>query len=197
MITFKQFISEDAKSFQELIEKNCADFLSKSAKQGFLYRGIKGLASAEAHEVEGIEYAIKAVRKDRKPLDTNKHLHTSIGEWFKTEFGWNPRSEGVFAFGEGADLSDIRAYGEPCIIFPIGEIHYVWSKTVEDLFSDISIEFINSDEELERWLDDANYEGEELAEAVQRGNEIMVKCDKYYAFPIAYKAHLKEILGFS
>ena len=199
MITFKQYLSEqEVKSAADLIEAMCKPFLDAVNGNGFLYRGVKGLAQAEPHETsEGFEYAIKTVRQDRKPLDLDPVTHNVVGSVFKERFKWNPRTEGVFAFGEEVNLPDLKAYGEPCVIFPVGEIKYVWSKYVEDLYSDMLGSMEDSREETVRqWIINSEYRDTGLDDAVARSNEIMIKCDKYLAFPIEYKAKLKEALGF-
>jgi len=38
------------------------------------------------------------VNKKRGPLHTKEDPHNKLSELFKDKFGWNPRSEGTFAF---------------------------------------------------------------------------------------------------
>jgi hypothetical protein len=201
MITFKQFLSEtELKSAADLIQMQCKPFLDAINGNGFLYRGIKGLDKVESHtalDSDGneMEYAVKTVRQDRTPLDLDPSTHNIVGSFLKDRFGWNPRTEGVFAFGEDVSMSDLKAYGEPCVIFPIGEIKYVWSRHVEDLYSDMKSSLEDGREEtVRRWLSDHEYQDKNLDIAVMRSDEVMIKCDKYLAFPIQYKNDLKKVL---
>ena len=203
MITFKQFISERESRVNatlKMIEYHCGPFLRESKRSGFLIRGIKGLSGLQSKTVldidnEDIEYSIKQVRGDRRPLDSAPIRHEFLDDWFKEKVGFNARSEAVFAYGQYVDKSEITPYGTPCIIFPIGEIKYVWSTKVQDLFSDIPGS-IHSEEALTKWLERQDYKTTGLDEAVQSRSEIMIKCGSYFVFPLEFKDQLTKSLGF-
>lgn len=203
MITFKQFISERESRVNaalKMIEYHCGPFLRESKRSGFLIRGIKGLSGLASKSVldidnEELEYAVKQVRGDRKPLDSTPIRHEFVDKWFKETVGFSARSEAVFAYGKHVDKGEVSPYGTPCIIFPIGEIKYVWSAKVQDLYSDIP-GTIRSEESLRKWLDDQGYKTTGLEEAVQSKSEIMIKCESYFAFPLEYKDQLTKSLGF-
>jgi len=206
MITFKQFLSEsdiEAISASVMINKDCHDFLYETMGS-FLVRGVKGLSeipshTALDHEGNEMEYGIKNVRTDRRPLDTSARRHKIFDDWFERKFGWKPRSEGVFAFGEKTSVNELKTYGTPCVIFPIGPIKYVWSPRVSDLYADINIYTgIKGDDSVEDriidWLDHAGYIDNQLEDAAYNSAEVMIKCSKYYAFPYKYIERLHEAL---
>jgi hypothetical protein len=110
----------------------------------------------------------------------------------------------MFATGQATELGDVKFYGTPCVVFPIGKFEYVWSRYVQDLYGDLNLPGADdgrsySDEELEekiaKWLKDKHYQKTGLDQAVKMKNEVMVKCDSYYAFPIEYLDDLKTALG--
>lgn len=206
MKTFKQFLNEeDLESVKEILERDCMPYLKATQGKGFLRRGIKGLSKIGSHtalDSEGneMEYGIKTVRSDRQPLDTTRERHDIIDAWFNDKFGIRARSECVFAGGEAMETSDLKIYGTPCIIFPIGPIEYVWSHYVEDLM--VNMRVSSGDKEIDefkaavrKWLDEHNYQTTGLDDAVEGRNEIMVKCGSYYAFPVEYSYQLKKALG--
>lgn len=206
MKTFKQFLAEERKieMFSDLIFQHCRPFLEASGGKGFLLRGIKRLSEVEAHSVldaegEEMEYAVKTVRQDRRPLDITGFRSRVIDGWFDEKFGIKARSQCVFAGGNKMEVKDLKHYGTPCAIFPIGEFKYVWSQEVEDVFGDMNV-FANTEDELEEkirdWFDRRNYQTDGLDLAVQLSKEIMIKCDRYYAFPLEYQDKMKQALGF-
>lgn len=207
MITFKQFLNEDeAITFRELIERDCKPFLRESKQHGLLYRGVEergipidtalsirpGVDTARAND---LIYWEKAVRKDRKPKDTRLLQHNVLDGWFKKKFGFGARSEAMFCLGEtGKTL--LRQYGVPCVVFPIGEFQYVWSPIVKDLYNDVGQDqkMLQDTDALVDYLEDAKYIDSHLHKAVNMKNEIMVKCDRYYAFELAGEREIKLVL---
>lgn len=199
MKTFKQFLNEADNDLLAMIERDCGPFLKESQKAGFLYRGIQpGGKDLHTQDVDGnkLVYIVKNVRKDRNPRDTSDDMHDALNKWFNDKFGFKARTEAVFAYGGDMFPTTIKEYGDTHIIFPIGEIKYVWSPEVEDLYVHLEAYEIENPEDAESNLKQLRYQSTDLHEALKYGNEIMVKCDKYYAFPAEYKQELKKSLGF-
>jgi len=209
MITFKQFITEEeAITFRELIERDCKPFLQESKQHGLLYRGVAeggipidtalsirpGVDSPREHD---LIYWEKTVRQDRKPKDSQRQQHQIMDNWFKKKFGFGARSQTMFCLGEtGKNL--LRQYGVPCAVFPIGEFNYVWSPIVKDLYNEIGQD-INKlkdgdEEKLIEFLNSAKYIDSHLHKAVNMKNEVMVQCDRYYAFELAGEHAIKLAL---
>lgn len=201
MKTFKQYLNESANEVLELIKRDCAPFLEESKKAGFLYRGIQPDGEdLHVNDSDGkkLVYIQKRVRQDRVPRDMPKPAHHALDDWFDKKFGIKARSQCVFAYGgELYPRGTIKEYGDAHIIFPIGEMQYVWSPEIEDLFVSMEADEITSREDVIRLVDESGYKSTGLDEAMKFGNEIMIKCNKYYAFPAEYKAELKKSLGFS
>lgn len=208
MITFKQFLSEQEMiSFAVLIHRNCKQFIEEAQGAGFLLRGVKGLSDIESHsamDAEGneMEYGIKTVRQDRKPLDFTKVRSEIIDDWFMEKFGIRARSQCMFAGGNGITVGELKHYGTPCVVFPVGAFKYVWSPEVGDLYGKMNIPW--GDKTAEQWteethafLENQKYQTDGLDAALRTNNEIMIKCDSYYAFPIEYQEQMKQALGFA
>lgn len=199
MTTFKQFLAEAPVSVKELIEKNCGPFLRRSKGAGFLHRGVKDFNSldyeiATLYDGSKTTYAVKQVRQDRKPLGTSQVVHEMIDEWFEKNFGFKARSTTMFCLGNIPRTSLVAAYGTPCVVFPAGAIKFVWSPRVRDLYVSMpyenwtEVEGLKGDELRQRiweWLDRHEYQDTNLDEAIKSQREIMIQCDKYYAFDAA------------
>lgn len=187
----REYLIEDTNKVDiSMIKRDCKKWLDFS-KGLFVYRGIK------IHD--------KIVRidtnKNRKPKDTPLNLHKKIDEIFYKKFGWKPRSEGVFCTG---NISTANLYGEIYVIFPIGDFEILWSEEVEDLYiksgtfsmyASMLDQLISafmlkdsshySDEKgMKRLVD--TYKNKDLYGAIKSENEIMIKCDQYYAISVSY-----------
>lgn len=206
MIDFKTFISEESLMEQEvsavlrLINYHCKPFVVASGKTGFIKRGMKWdsigeIQTTEDAETNVLQFAHKAVRHDRQPLDNNKLAHDTMDNWFNEEFGVKARSASIFVYGEDVDVQDLTAYGQPCIIFPVGAFTYQWSPKIGDPFD--ALGELETSEEILQVLETADYRDDGLPEAIQSKNEIMIQCKSFYAFPMKYEAQLKEALGFA
>jgi len=136
-------------------------------------------------------YDIIIPRKNRKPLDTPKEIHKKLDELFKKEFGWKARSEGVFCSGDAPS----SVYGDLYYIFPIDKFKYVWSPDIRDLTLELErfdILYIEGDGKFIEGYDYkkfheilpqlvSTYKDNDLQSALRSGNEISLKCKKYYA----------------
>jgi len=76
------------------------------------------------------DYAVRTLNQDRRPRDTPNELDIAINDFFEQKFGWRARQQGIFITG---NYRDAMAYGEPCILFPIGEFRSIWCPEVHDL----------------------------------------------------------------
>jgi hypothetical protein len=136
------------------------------------------------------DYEIITPRKNRKPLDTPIAIHRELDKLFKKKFGWKARSEGVFVTGKRSSASE---YGQPYIVLPIGKFKYVWSPYIYDLHSKLvntgviyakgnKSKVIMEKDEYMPILEElvGKYKDNDLDTAIHVGNEISMKCDKYY-----------------
>ena len=214
MITFKQFINEEQMDLLTILERDCGPFLRESKHRGLLHRGINGLKQNDARKVENpitdgtILYWEKAVRTDRQPMDFGIDQHSELDKWFNDKFGFKARSQAVFCFGDDVWSGVMKQYGPEYLIFPIGEFEYVWSPEIKDLFmaaqgemyyyqDDVSYEDRKKHTSLELYMNAQGYKSTGLDKAVTMRNEIMIKCDKYYAFSIEDSDAIRIMLGLS
>jgi len=84
---------------------------------------------AHNHNIKGIQKF--SARKNRKPRDTPKEVHDFLDKWFKSNFGWKARSEGVFC---STTPSNIEPFGKNVdLFFPCNGYKYVWSNIIQDM----------------------------------------------------------------
>jgi len=215
MITFKQYLTEEKKfpNLLDILKKDCKPFLEEAKGNGLLFRGVNDLGTPKKVSIpwvidgmepgEPINLYKKAVRNDRQPKDSSVLAHNIVNEWFKDEFGYPARSETIFCIGMIGKYGDesagiVRKYGTPRVVFPIGKFEYVWATDVHDLFQQLhAMQTPNISEEelrkkIHRFLDHADYSHRYLKNALNQGNEIMVRCKNYYAIDVEHAYDLKE-----
>ena len=210
MITFKQYLKEaerDVDDLKTLLNDDAGEFLHMSGGH-YLIRAMK-VAKGQRRYVQDpydkeniLEYYVIRPRMNRQPTDTSQQVHEFLDDWFNDHFGFRARSQAVFAFGQKVKQGDIDNYGKPYMIFPVGDFDYVWSPTVEDLYAQtigmkLEIDFRMTDWEsaYDEFLTNNGYQKKSLEKAVLSRNEVMVKCDFYYAFPMEYKDTINKMLS--
>jgi hypothetical protein len=194
----KHFITESKDidiAFIKKLKKECKEYFyeSRQFKKNLpLYRGMKKRIST---------YEIITPRKNRKPLSTDPVVHELLDEEFKKQFGWKPRSEGVFCIGDYPP----GMYGERYYIFPIGKLDFLWSPYIKDLTVSLDHSGIfTTDYKLdpEVPLETVNdvvfqlvstYQDDDFLAALRSVNEIMLKCKKYYALNVKVVESSAEI----
>lgn len=91
----------------------------------WFYRGVNpGRIPKELFDVE-------STRANRPPTDTTPEFHQMMDDRLFKEFGHRYRSEATFVVGDRSMASD---YGRTCIILPIGDFDFVYSKKVKDAY---------------------------------------------------------------
>lgn len=132
-MNFEDYITEASKDELELyniiqtLKKDSAPFIKELQKSGkeLLWRGTRGHS-------KGLTKINP--RKDRAPTDTPEQIHDELNRRFKKRFGWEVRSEGVFATSSSMTAGD---YGIPYMFFPIGKCQYIYNPRVEDLWREL------------------------------------------------------------
>ena len=182
----------------ETLEKNCKPFISKMGKSRLLLRGSR---------VSNSDGIIKlSPRSDRKPMSTNPGVHKIIDEVFQSEFGWKPRSTGLFCT---TVFNTALFYGQPNSIWPIGPFKFLWSKTITDFFtwlSDVSTkeysqlikgstsgeasDITKVKEILKKAVD--QYTDKNLSKALNSNSEIMIGCKNYYMVSNTFRVDLQK-----
>jgi len=183
-----EFLTEEiqVKEMVSKIQQDCQPFLNE-ANGRLIYRGLG--TSTEP-------FMKKSVRlKDRKPKDVPILLHKTINSFFKKKFGAEFRNA-MFCSG---DIHFADFYGKIYAIFPIGDFKFVWSTHVDDLFMawdeydpSQSADFLQyTDETQTQEIKDSikmflktyknTYKNNNLEHAIISNNEIMIRCENYYA----------------
>jgi len=116
-------VNNSAEKWGAIITRDCKPFLKNVGSQP-MYRGIK------RRFISGLTTEVP--RNDRVPLDSNPLAHEDLDKWFQANYGFKPRSQGMFCTG---NLGRAHRYGVACYVFPIGEFKYVWFSEKSSLYS--------------------------------------------------------------
>lgn len=121
---FKTYINEQSipltdEEIYNFIQERCKPYLKERGFEKSLYRGLK----------ESLAVLIRHPRKDRKPRNMSPSISVAIDNILKKQIGWKPRSEGVFVT---PIYFDAESYGNPYVVFPIGDFKYVYFSDIED-----------------------------------------------------------------
>lgn len=100
----------------EYIDDNCQPYISELQRA----KRVGGLLLSGRREAN--PFFTDSIRKDRRPKDTPRELHDLLDELFEQEYGLKPRSQSLFC---NPKMSEIRTYGSPYFIFPIGRFKIV------------------------------------------------------------------------
>ena len=210
---FKKYIKEansvweDAGLIAGILENDCMPFI-KEMKSNNLHNWFY---RATEHHYKIISKPIKP-RKDRRPRNTPKELHEYMNKLFKKKFGWNVRSEGIFA---GSDRNQLEyTYGDPYLFFPIGNYKYVYHPQMRDIFMHLdgkyNISYIGDPQvtDLDEYFDTdqmykiykeidnivPQYKNKNLSKAYVNIVEVAFKCKSYYLVNEKYSDDLKKYL---
>ena len=159
------------------IKDNCDSYLRQNPgamSLGQIYRGIHSSQNT----------LTKKVRLDnRRPLDSNQSVHDELNKLFKEQFG-EPFRNAMFC---SSDQSQVSSYGEVYIIFPIGDFTFLWSPDVEDTFAKYEhrLSHISDEDFVYKLVAENDYYTDNLTKAIQSGNEIMMRCKRYYALRLS------------
>lgn len=122
----------------DYIKKDCQPFLQAGAPRlwrgftkvgGSMMRRIKNPAEVNASYAPA--FYIGSVKNDRKPKDMPESVHAMLNKFFTKHVGVPLRSSSLFVTG---DWRMAGGYGDPYVIFPIGEFHYAWAPSIGDAY---------------------------------------------------------------
>jgi hypothetical protein len=181
MSSFKSFLMERSSTpvpkdmLVDMLKSQCMPFIDELG--GFSVLADYPLWRGTSH----VTFTHTApVRKDRIPLNTPQLQSSWIDGWFADTFGFRPRSQGVFLSGNKAIASQ---YGSPFVVVPVGELKYVWSPKVKDLFDDLVHSFGTknlaelSQPEIIDFMESSDYHSDRLLDGVKGKVEIAIVCD--------------------
>ena len=140
MITFKQLLEnrEQHEMIFQTLEQECAPFIRDMGGMDSIveladHRPRLGLMRGLQDRIQGI--AKKGVRADRVPRDLSKTAHSVCDDWFFEKFGYRYRSAAAFCTDS---YGQAKAYGQPYLVFPIGNYKVCKSWYAEDLLTVMS-----------------------------------------------------------
>lgn len=141
------------------IKENCSEILKLYRKTGRVFwRGTNHYVTLKKFKP----------RKNRKPYDMSIFFQKLLNKKFNEKFGWNPRSEGVFAT-QSKDITGM--YGTPNIFLPFDGFEYLWSPKTQDLY--IYINDLNADDN--PWSSPAEWNENDVKKAEKKNPKIMEK----------------------
>jgi hypothetical protein len=195
MISFKQFLSESEKFDLEKFKKDCADYLGMlkgTHGKNLLYRGSQDTPS---------DFKIETWKEREGPRDSSFTMHDGINKYLEDKFGV-PARDWMFCTGRANDAAMYsQSRKDATVIFPIGE--FEWLAALDDDARDmtgfynrcggkkdptydnpeiekgnkLAVELMKHKMEKWHWRD-----SEDIVGCIKSNNEIMFRCDKFYAF---------------
>ena len=187
----RQCINEAATIFA----RDCSPFFTEHQTGQPLYRGVTN------NVVRINPYLFKvATEANRNPLDTPTINHNLADKWLNDNVGGRFRSDHI-AFCTGRQTT-ASAYGTVHIIVPIGDFSFCWSPLIRDMSNVLpktgavsAAAALNdqlSDEEIrtgmvEHVLARGRYQTTQLTSAIASLNEIMLRCNQYYALRCGFE----------
>lgn len=180
------------------IKRDCAPFV-EVLKQNHgrpLFRG------SDTGRPEVGHMKLISPRLERKPKDTPADIHNFMNQLFVEAFGY-PYRNGIFTT---SSQSTAAAYGTVCVVFPIGELKFIWSKSINDLFYQIDeiyskeayddVDTINQNPQLKQeFVELVNtYQSNNLADAINVRHEIIFANNCYTINLNDYQAIIGELI---
>lgn len=214
---FYNYLNEEYKFSQiwEILNDECSEymsFLGDMTKKYSLHELLDKLPYRGMNVNLSQGLLKKKTRKNRKPRDMPEEIHNTLGDLFKKKFGWNARTQGMFAI---SDFDQAVSYGRSAFpVFPSDGFKFVYSPTIQDLLTELEIQGIVmevadtwkiaheiEDEEDERWLREKleeivnKYTNKNLEKGLKSMAEISFLCDHYYVIDTKYLFPLLEKLA--
>lgn len=158
----------------ELVDANgAAEFVEHARRGLFCWRGLR-IASREPSGWHGVleTHAL------RRPRSMELSLSEACDEWFERRFGWRARSNHCLFVSGSREQAE--QFGTPVVVIPIAPARYLWSPRITDLTQHFKTLGVTSAEVVPRLLEEGNYRGGALEAAITSGNEIMVRCERYF-----------------
>jgi hypothetical protein len=193
---FKDFLTgRKTPDAVELVREKCQPFIDLNLEHA-LYRGDRS---------ETIKSPVRTVNvnKQRKPVDTEQHVHDAMDQWFHKEFGTKLRSEALFCSGSA---SFAKGYGTLHCVFPVGDFKYFWASGYLNDDPKLKSRALGDSLILSQWirdkartkpaadlpaitadiLDKVDWRVSDLDRALRSGAEVMLLCDQAVLINSAY-----------
>ena len=203
MKTFKQFLIESSTFNIEQFKQDCAPVLAHLKGTGgelIMYRGEGAVPK---------DWQIREWRERPRPAQTPKEVHDSINQYFTHRSDIEePIRSWMFCTGSKMTADLYTSWHRvPLAIFPIGEFQWVCAKDPDigkdftDYYFTTYREILKSQpqivqmkqlqdktlEAITHQLDSTEFwNSTDLQACLKSGNEIMFKCERFYAFSTFY-----------
>lgn len=199
-------IKDEVEYVYSMLNEKCTPFLNeiKKCEPELFWRGTD------------FNYDIFLIKHNwyRRPKDTPYELHDMFNNLFYRKFKWEARN-GIFATKNRREAEN---YGQPHLIFPIGDFGYVWSPRIVDFFSStednmmiqtygdydvyLNMNMWNPDE---LTIDEFEKEYDKEIEHIMKGyidydlckiknQEISFNCDEYFLVSRKYHEELTKLI---
>lgn len=146
--------------FNNVLAKECKQMIGDIKKMGdVLWRGTNQPV-----------YEKQIPHKSRKPVDTPEFLHILLDKMFKKNFGWKPRSEGVFVSLDKGLASSYSPSRRTTIFMPVDGYKYLWSPDIDDLYDWLTINLPPQEHNALKYDNDRSVSERKHAEAFLRNN---------------------------
>lgn len=208
------------KSFKDfLLEYNVGDFGAINDGEDWATRVLNNCQPI-IQEVGGIQnyslfrgmdqsalFYYAPTRKDRESRDTREEIHHAMDQWFEENFGIKYRSNAIIATG---GLGQSKIYGTPYMIFPEGQIKYLWSDQLRDIGAGIESRvhqttlrhrkspptykvILNG---TKRVMDQITWQTNDLHQMMGDEREVMISAPAYYAANVKHidENRVKQLL---
>lgn len=175
---------EEIRSIVSKIRSDCKPYLKSNPKplaELALYRGI--LKTNKAWFVD------KKTRLQNRQSTMPSDIKSMINKFFVTKFS-KPFRDSALVTG---NVEMAQLYDTAYIIFPKGPFTFLWSPVVEDLWSIIYMDYNFKNMDYEKFENNvlSTYKNTDLINAIQSNNEVMLRCESYYAV----RADMANLLG--
>lgn len=167
--------TENWEEMKKSLDSKCKPYIKEL--KGVRYLLVRGVSNVNVPQYMNI----KSVRTNRKPRVISYALHDELGDISLDMFGWNIRKEGLFTT---KSVQDAKKWGNPIIIFPIGNFEYVWMENVYDLYSmydsnDFHDNLYDIKSEMTEYQ--TSNLNKYLKTSITTTSECIIKCKKYYS----------------
>ncbi|WP_143451073.1 hypothetical protein [Janthinobacterium sp. BJB301] len=134
---------------------------------------------------------VHKTRMDRLPRNMSKHLHDEADRWFEQHFGIKYRSQALFVSSSWDTARNYASDDNHVVrIIPTTPYRFCWSPELADLIEYVAT--ANTGQTISDFLSQNGYLDADLMAAHASGNEVMVHCREYIAFPVPRPNQLLE-----
>lgn len=180
------YYDKDATKAINLIKENCQPYLEQNPRLIPMFRGSK---------YTGDNIFAKPIRNDRKPKDLDAKWTAMWNEGLASRGIKANRTNSAFCTG---DKHFAVQYGEPFVVFPIGDFDYSWLPYVRDLYRDISGYFGAAHQEvmisnyIKRHIPEVQADNGTLVQAIHSDGEILIHCSTLLYIHAKLYEHIED-----